>query len=114
MCKYGANTHPTQISHCEQFLSSWHCVTPLIHARDTFHIENPVAYGAVSRSQSRVADFMMHDTNADQEISFAEFVEMDKKQDLAGTNNHPGFKLSVGMIATTKQENARLLKMIRG
>ena len=41
------------------------------------------------RSQSRVADFMMHDTNADQEISFAEFVEMDKKQDLAGTNNHP-------------------------
>ena len=26
VCKYGANTHPTQISHCEQFLSSWHTV----------------------------------------------------------------------------------------
>jgi hypothetical protein len=41
-------TPTPQISHCEQLLSSWHCVTPLIHARDTFHIENPVAYGAVS------------------------------------------------------------------
>ena len=87
------------------------CHTELYRSTDIYHLYTTDTWRC---SQSRVADFMMHDTNADQEISFAEFVEMDKKQDLAGTNNHPGFKLSVGMIATTKQENARLLKMIRG
>ena len=39
---------------------------------------------------------------------------MDSKNDIAGTAKHPGFKLSAGMIATTKQENERLLKQIHG
>ena len=35
---------------------------------------------------------------------------MDEKNDVAGTNLHPGFKLSKGMVETTKKENARLLQ----
>ena len=43
VCIYGANTPTPQIPHCEQLLRS-------SHARDTFHIENPIelSYGAVS------------------------------------------------------------------
>jgi len=64
--------------------------------------------------ESRVNDFFTHDVNSDSEISFAEFLIMDSKNDIAGTAKHPGFKLSAGMIATTKQENERLLKQIHG
>ncbi len=57
---------------------------------------------------------MTHDTNSDAEISFSEFLVMDQKNDIAGTAKHPGFKLSAGMVETTKKENERLLKQIRG
>ena len=56
---------------------------------------------------------MTHDVNSDHEISFSEFLVMDQKNDMAGTAKHPGFKLSAGMIQTTRQENERLLKQIR-
>lgn len=65
-------------------------------------------------SQSRVNEFMTHDTNSDAEISFAEFMAMTKKSDMASTGSHPGFKLSAGMIETTRKEHARLLKQIAG
>ena len=29
-----------------------------------------------------------------------------------GTSKHPGFRLSAGMLATTKQENERLLRQM--
>ena len=62
--------------------------------------------------EARVNDFMTNDENADKEISFTEFLHMDQKNDLAGTSKHPGFRLSAGMIATTKQENERLLRQM--
>jgi hypothetical protein len=37
---------------------------------------------------------------------------MDQKNDIAGTSKHPGFRLSAGMIATTRQENERLLRQM--
>jgi len=63
--------------------------------------------------EARVNEFMTHDTNSDSEISFAEFMVMTQKSDMASTAKHPGFKLSAGMIETTKQENARLIRQIR-
>ena len=60
--------------------------------------------------EARVNEFMTYDINADKEISFGEFLAMDEKNDIAGTASHPGFKLSKGMMATTKTENERLLK----
>jgi hypothetical protein len=50
--------------------------------------------------------------DSDKEISFTEFLTMDQKNDLAGTSKHPGFKLSAGMLATTQEENRRLLRQI--
>ena len=50
----------------------------------------------------------------DRELSFSEFLLMDRKNDIAGTMKHPGFRLSAGMIATTRAENERLLKQIKG
>ena len=60
--------------------------------------------------EAHVNEFMTYDINADKEISFGEFLAMDEKNDIAGTASHPGFKLSKGMMATTKTENERLLK----
>jgi len=62
--------------------------------------------------ESRVNDFMTHDINSDSEISFSEFLVMDKNNDMAGTAKHQGFKLSAGMVQTTKQENERILKQM--
>ena len=50
--------------------------------------------------------------DSDKEISFTEFLHMDQKNDLAGTSKHPGFRLSAGMLATTKEENKRLLRQM--
>jgi len=62
--------------------------------------------------EARVNEFMAHDANEDRSISFTEFLKMDEKNDLAGTAKHAGFKLSAGMLATTRQENERLLKQM--
>ena len=64
--------------------------------------------------EARVNEFMTNDEDADKEISFGEFLHMDQKNDIAGTSKHPGFRLSAGMIETTKQENERLLRQIAG
>ena len=64
--------------------------------------------------EARVNEFMTHDENADREISFTEFLQMDEKNDLAGTAKHAGFRLSAGMMQTTQQENERLLRQIHG
>ena len=53
-----------------------------------------------------------HAQDSDKEISFSEFLNMDQKNDLAGTSKHPGFRLSAGMLATTKEENKRLLRQM--
>ena len=62
--------------------------------------------------EARVNEFMSNDEDADKEISFTEFLHMDSKNDIAGTSKHPGFRLSAGMLATTKQENERLLRQM--
>ena len=50
--------------------------------------------------------------DGDKDISITEFLKMDQKNDLAGTSKHPGFRLSAGMLATTKEENKRLLRQM--
>ena len=50
--------------------------------------------------------------DGDKDISFTEFLKMDQKNDLAGTSKHPGFRLSAGMLATTQEENKRLLRQM--
>ena len=62
--------------------------------------------------EARVNEFMSHDEDADKSISFTEFLHMDQKNDLAGTSKHSGFRLSAGMLQTTRQENERLLRQI--
>jgi len=62
--------------------------------------------------EKKVNEFMSHDMDRDKEINFGEFVSMDQKHDFTGTSSHPGFKLSAGIIATTKAENERLLSKI--
>ena len=62
--------------------------------------------------EARVNEFMANDQDGDTDISFTEFLIMDQKNDLAGTSKHPGFKLSAGMLATTKTENTRLLRQM--
>lgn len=62
--------------------------------------------------EARVNEFMSNDEDADKEISFTEFLHMDQKNDIAGTSKHPGFRLSAGMLSTTKQENERLLRQM--
>ena len=62
--------------------------------------------------EARVNEFMANDEDGDKDISFTEFLKMDQKNDLAGTSKHPGFRLSAGMLATTKEENKRLLRQM--
>ena len=62
--------------------------------------------------EARVNEFLNNDEDDDKEISFAEFLHMDSKNDIAGTSNHPGFRLSAGMMSTTKEENRRLLRQM--
>ena len=62
--------------------------------------------------EARVNEFMGHDEDDDKSISFTEFLHMDQKNDLAGTSKHPGFRLSSGMLQTTRQENERLLRQM--
>uniref|UniRef100_A0A7S2DA72 EF-hand domain-containing protein n=1 Tax=Haptolina brevifila TaxID=156173 RepID=A0A7S2DA72_9EUKA len=62
--------------------------------------------------EEKVNEFMSHDMDRDKSISFGEFVAMDEKNDSSGTSSHPGFKLSAGIVATTKAENTRLLAKI--
>ena len=62
--------------------------------------------------EARVNEFLNNDEDDDKEISFAEFLHMDSKNDIAGTSNHPGFRLSAGMMQTTKEENRRLLRQM--
>ena len=62
--------------------------------------------------EARVNEFMANDEDGDKDISFTEFLKMDQKNDLAGTSKHPGFRLSAGMLLTTKDENKRLLRQM--
>lgn len=62
--------------------------------------------------ENRVNEFMVNDENNDDLISFSEFLQMDRRNDAAGTSKHPGFRLSAGILSTTKTENERLMKQI--
>ena len=58
--------------------------------------------------EARVNEFMSNDEDADKEISFWDSAWM--KNDIAGTSTQAW--LSAGMLATTKQENERLLRQM--
>ena len=57
---------------------------------------------------------MANDEDGDSDITFTEFLHMDKRNDKSGTSQHPGFKLSAGILQTTKAENERLMKSLAG
>jgi len=65
-----------------------------------------------AKLEEKTNEFMTHDADRDKEISFGEFVIMDQKNDSSGTSLHPGFKVSAGILSTTKAENKRLLAKI--
>jgi len=62
--------------------------------------------------ETKVTEFMANDEDDNSNISFTEFLNMDRRNDSAGTRKHPGFRLSAGIIDTTKKENERLVKMV--
>jgi len=62
--------------------------------------------------EQKVNAFMANDEDGEIDISFTEFLHMEKRNDSAGTAKHPGFKLSSGILATTKAENDRLRRMM--
>jgi len=64
--------------------------------------------------ETQVNEFMANDEDNDHTISFTEFLTMDRRNDTAGTRNHPGFRLSAGILETTRKENARLMKEFQG
>ena len=64
--------------------------------------------------EEKVNEFLANDEDGDREISFTEFLNIDRNKDSASTSKHPGFRLSAGMLQTTKQENERLVKQIQG
>ena len=62
--------------------------------------------------ESKVNEFMSQDEDGDNDITFTEFLHMDKKSDKAGTAKHPGFLLSQGIVKTTKDENGKLFQAV--
>ena len=95
--------------------------------------------------EAKVNDFMSNDEDKDQTISFSEFLNMDRRNDKAGTRHHKGqlaphtrrsltsvgpvsegapsmlacrvcagFKLTAGILATTRKENEKLYKELQG
>ena len=64
--------------------------------------------------ESKVNAFMANDEDRDETISYTEFIRMDSRNDSAGTRNHPGFRLSAGILQTTKAENERLMRQVNG
>ncbi|KAL1512289.1 hypothetical protein AB1Y20_005551 [Prymnesium parvum] len=62
--------------------------------------------------ESKVNEFMSNDEDHSECISFSEFLSMDRSNDQAGTRKNPGFRLSAGIVQTTKSENERLLKAV--
>ena len=64
--------------------------------------------------ESKVKEFMSNDEDDSEHITFTEFLKMDRRNDSAGTLQHQGFKLSAGILQTTKAENERLTKSAAG
>jgi len=64
--------------------------------------------------EAKVTDFMTADEDGDNNITFTEFLTMDKKSDAARMAKHPGFRLSQGILETTRSENLRIMKVLNG
>ena len=64
--------------------------------------------------ETKVNEFMANDEDDNEHISFSEFLKMDRRNAAAVTRSHPGFKLSAGILETTKAENERLIRAAKG
>ena len=62
--------------------------------------------------ESKVNEFMSQDEDGDNDITFTEFLHMDNRSDKAGNTKDPGFLLSRGLVAQTKEQNAMLLQKV--
>ena len=62
--------------------------------------------------ESKVNEFMSQDEDGDNDITFTEFLHMDRRNDKVGTNRSAGFRLSHGIVQTTRNENKRLLQSV--
>ena len=63
--------------------------------------------------ETKVNEFMANDEDGDNDITFTEFLHMDQRNDTAGTSKHPGFRLSAGILATTRAENEKLISQVK-
>jgi len=55
---------------------------------------------------------MANDVDNDKSIDLTEFLNMMKMNAAVETSDDPGFKLSAGIIATTRQEKALLMRRL--
>ena len=62
--------------------------------------------------ESKVNEFMSQDEDGDNDITFTEFLHMDRRNDKVGTNRSAGFRLSLGIVQTTRSENKPLLHTV--
>jgi len=59
--------------------------------------------------EAKTHEFMSHDEDGDNDITFSEFLTMDKVNETARMKKHPGFRFSQALVATTKAENDKIL-----
>mmetsp|Transcript_31451 Transcript_31451/g.68749 ORF Transcript_31451/g.68749 Transcript_31451/m.68749 type:complete len:204 (-) Transcript_31451:562-1173(-) len=64
--------------------------------------------------ESKVKEFMSKDEDGDNDITFTEFLQMDRKNDQSQISRHPGFRLSQGVMETTRSENQRIMAAMNG
>ena len=63
--------------------------------------------------EAKVAEFMRHDADGNNDISFSEFLQMDRKHEHEMLRKHAGFRFAQALVDTTKQENDRILGNLR-
>ena len=64
--------------------------------------------------EDKVEEFMSRDEDSNNQISLTEFLNMDRLQDQGQMAKHPGFRLSQGMVETTRIENQRIMSAMAG
>ena len=63
--------------------------------------------------EAKMAEFMRHDADGNNAISFSEFLQMDRKHEHEMLRKHAGFRFAQALVNTTKQENDRILGNLR-
>merc|ERR1712087_49114 len=59
--------------------------------------------------EHKMKQFMAADQDGVPDITFTEFLAVDRKEDIARMKKLPGFRFSQGLVETTKAENCKIL-----